>query len=272
MRLLLGFSLVSCLAEQPTAVDWQARSPRLAACKALAEATCTRIEACAPRSARIALGTTCITTLTDGCFETAGLSGSQRTTAAVTACAETTRSASCEPFLAQYPDLCPASGALADGVMCAFDEQCRSLACARPADSACGLCAPKPALAELGQPCGPQSPCNRRLFCDVARCAPKRKLGEACGGVGQCDPFEAATCNETFTCQTAKVARLGEPCTFTANALTLCEAPARCINDRCAVAKREGAPCVDSHECDGFYGECIRGRCVRRTVEMCAQK
>jgi hypothetical protein len=272
MRVLLAAILLSCTTETAPTIDWRATSPRLAACKSLAEATCARIESCAPRSARIALGATCINTLTDACFDTAGLAGSQRTIADVHTCADATRIVSCESFLERYPEVCPHHGVLANGVMCAFDEQCASDHCARPPDTACGQCAPALVLAGLGQPCGPATPCGRRLFCDVDRCMPRRKIGESCGGVGQCDPFEAATCNETFVCQAAKVVGVGEACTFTANALTLCEAPARCINDRCAAAKPEGAPCADSHECDGFYGECIRGRCVRRTVEMCIQK
>ncbi len=273
-RFLLALLLVSCAAEPAPVVDWRAQSPRLAACKALAEATCARLESCAPRSARISVGTACIATLTDACFETAGLGGSARSTADVRACADATRASSCERFLARYPDVCELPrGALADGVGCAFDEQCASLHCRRPADSACGVCATDTvALAGLGEPCGPMVPCGRLLFCDVSRCAPKRKLGESCGGVGQCDPFEAAICNETYMCQTAAVAQLGQACTFTANALTLCEAPARCIDDRCVAAKRDGAACIESHECEGYYGECIRGHCVRRTVELCAQK
>lgn len=210
---------------------------------------------------------------TDACFETAGLGGSARTIADVRACADSTRVARCEDFLARYPDVCEhRPGALQNGVGCAFHEQCASLRCERSPDSACGVCAPGTAtFAGLGEPCGPMAPCGRLLFCDVSRCAPKRKIGESCGGVGQCDPYEAAVCNETYVCQTAAVAQLGEACTLTANALTLCEAPARCIDDRCAPAKRDGAPCVESHECEGFHGECIRGHCVRRTVELCAR-
>lgn len=81
-------------------------------------------------------------------------------------------------------------------------------------------------------------------------------------------------CNESYKCEAAKIAKLGEPCTFTANALTLCEAPARCINDRCAAAKREGERCGvnGAHECEGFDADCIGGVCVRRTVEMCGQR
>ena len=144
----------------------------------------------------------------------------------------------------------------------------------RPGESACGLCAAAIAEATLGQPCGPTAPCSRLLFCDVNRCAPRKKLGEACGGLGQCDPFETAVCNETFKCEAARTARLGEPCSFTANALILCEAPARCINDRCAVAKREGEACGTNgaHECEGFDADCVRSVCVRRTVELCGQK
>lgn len=251
-------------------------SPRALACAALAEASCARLAACAPGAATIGVGTgaTCTAALTEHCTRTAGLGGSARSTDEVSKCARAIPALDCPAFLTRYPELCEAPpGALVNGEVCSFDEQCATHTCARVADVACGTCAAaRPPAARLGESCGPSAPCERLLFCDVNRCAPRKKVGEKCGGLGQCDPYEAAYCNETFECSQAEVARLGEPCSFTANALVLCEAPARCINDRCAPAKPEGSPCgaAGAHECAGFDAECIRGVCVRRTVETCA--
>lgn len=240
------------------------------ACTDLATATCARLDACAPAFKRISVGGDCVNALTDHCFRTAGLSGSKRDPAQCHP-----EALSCADFLAHYPDACEApKGLLANGVMCAFDEQCAGGACRPSGESACGTCADAARVAALGEPCGPSRACQRLLYCDVDRCAVRKKAGEACGGIGQCDPFDALVCNETFKCEAAKTAKRGEACTLTANALVLCEAPLRCIDGRCGTAKPEGAPCGENgaHECEGFDAQCIRGRCVRRTVEMCAQK
>lgn len=242
-------------------------------------------------------GETCIAALRDHCLRTAGVGGSSRTVDKVHECAAATRAVACPTFLARYPEVCePLPGARAIGQACTFDEQCVTGFCGRQPDTACGTCVPPRAIGErclggacggalvcnsagvctkpgaLGDACGPNAPCEHLLFCDVDECANRRVVGDPCAGVGQCDSYAVATCSESFRCRLAVVAKLGEPCAFTATALTLCEAPARCINDRCAVAKREGEACVTAHECGGFNAECIRGRCVLRTVETCDQK
>jgi hypothetical protein len=267
-RALVCVLIVSCASSDATSPGVQ-RS-RLQACTALASATCARLEACAPAFARVSVGGRCITTLTEHCFDTAGLYGSTRDPSQCHP-----EQLSCGELLANYPNACAApKGLLANGVMCAFDEQCAFGACNRPTDSACGTCASAPSLAGPGEVCGPTRACQRLLFCNVDRCAVRKKAGEACGGVGQCDPFDTLVCNETYKCEAAKVAKLGEACTFTANALVLCEAPYRCIEGKCASAKPEGAACGvnGAHECEGFDADCLGGRCVRRRVEMCAQK
>jgi len=285
--------------DDPRSVNDLGRTPRARACTELASAICERYAACAPVAATVGpgVGATCLTALRDHCLRTAGIGGSARTVDVVNACAGATRTLACPAFLARYPEVCDRlPGARALGESCTFDEQCGGGFCARELDSACGTCVP-PRVTDaaciggacgealvcntanqctmpggLGASCGPNAPCERLLFCDVDRCAPKRNVGDPCAGLGQCDPYAVATCSESFRCRAATVAKLGEPCSFTATALTLCEAPARCINDRCASAKREGESCTSAHECDGFGAECLRGRCVLRLVETCAQK
>lgn len=294
---------VSDGSEPGDAGAWTARSPRVLACRALAEATCARVEACAPFLAQTSLGrgAACVDAMTEHCARTVGLGGSRRTPASLTACADAVRASACSEFVARFPDQCELPpGELALDAPCAFDEQCESLVCAREPDTACGTCVRAPAAsapcvfgrcgrglvctsagacarpAALGEACGPNEPCAANVgFCDSGRCVPRRTVGEGCAGFGQCDLFGESACAANSICIATKVAKLGEPCDLTANALVLCEAPWRCIDDRCAPAKPEGATCgsAGAHECAGYQTECLRGRCVGRVVEACiAQK
>lgn len=273
-------------------------SPRLAACRSYAQALCERVEACAPFLARTGLGrgSLCVDAVAERCFETAGLGGSQRTPEALSSCAEETRKSTCDAFLESFPEPCALPpGKLADGAGCAFSEQCASTFCAREADVACGVCMAAPragercvqgacargllctsagacvAPARLGQPCGPNDPCARLLFCDTGVCVPRRELGEGCAGFGQCDTFGETSCAANSLCVATRVVGKGQACDLTANALVLCEAPYRCIDDVCAEGHPQGATCgsAGSHECAGFQSECIRGRCVAPVVEAC---
>lgn len=300
LLLAVALALVAgCAVQEDPERSDVARSPRALACTDLATATCERYAACAPLAARAGPGegATCVAALREHCLRTTGIGGSTRTVEAVSACAGATRALACPTFLARYPEVCdPLPGALGVGAPCAFDEQCATQFCARQADTACGTCIP-PRVAgascvggacggglacntanqctrpgALGEACGPNVPCERLLFCDVDRCSARHGLGEACAGVGQCDLSVLATCSESYRCRAGAVVPLGEPCTLTATGLTLCEAPARCINDRCVAGRAEGEACTSAHECDGFGAECIRGRCVLRRIETCAQK
>ncbi len=299
-ELLFSLLLLGCASnDDPERTADSSRTPRALACTELASAICERFNACAPDAALVGpgQGETCVAALRDHCLRTAGVGGSSRTVDKVNECANATRALACPSFLARYPDVCdPLPGTRVIGEACTFDEQCVTTFCGRESDTACGTCVPPRAAGDrclggacggslvcnsasvctkpgaLGEACGPNAPCEHLLFCDVDHCANKRNIGEACGGVGQCDPYVVATCSEFYKCRAATVAKLGEACAFTATALTLCEAPARCIDDRCAAAKPEGATCTTAYECDGFGAECIRGRCVLRTVETCAQK
>lgn len=273
-------------------------TPRGVACIALAESVCARVETCAPFLAKTGtgVGAVCTAAVFDHCFRTAGLGGSNRTVADIASCADAVRKSDCAGFLSSLPDVCEyPPGSLVDGSFCAFHEQCASRFCDRAPDTACGVCAAPPRVGQpclhdacapglvctsanscvrpgaLGDSCGPNEPCGRLLFCNGDRCAVRRQPGEGCNGFGQCDAFAETTCAANSVCRATATAALGEPCDLTANALTLCNAPARCIDDRCAPAKAEGASCgsAGSHECDGFQSECIRGRCLLRTVEMC---
>lgn len=281
--------------------SWTERSPRALACSRLAEAMCARVDGCAPFLAQTTLGrgAACIRALADRCQLAAGLGGSQRTPESMDACAESVKASTCDAFLGSFPEPCePPAGTLSAGSTCAFDEQCATTFCARAPDVACGVCLPAPRAGEpcsfaacarglvctsanlcakpgrVGDACGPNEPCARLAFCDGSVCAPRRKVGEGCAGFGQCDAFGETACAANSICIATRVARKGEACDLTANALVLCEAPYRCIDDRCAEAKPEGATCgsAGSHECAGFESECIRGRCVTRVVEACAQK
>ncbi|MBI2392639.1 MAG: hypothetical protein HYV09_23845 [Deltaproteobacteria bacterium] len=306
---LLALVLVPCAAcsgrfgvsdggEPADAGPWTTRSPRALACAVLAEATCARVDACAPFLAQTSLGrgAACVAPVTEHCVRTAGVGGSRRTPESLTACAEAIRASACGDFVARFPDNCELPpGELALDASCAFDEQCGSSLCAREPETACGTCVRAPGVgascvfgrcarglvctsagqcakpAALGEPCGPNDPCTNLGFCDTGRCAPRRTVGQGCAGFGQCELFGESACAANSICIATKVAKPGEACDLTANALVLCEAPYRCIDDRCAPAKPEGAACGSggAHECAGHQTECLRGRCVARVVEAC---
>lgn len=306
-RLLFCLLLAGCgdrfgagESEPVDAGAWTASSPRALSCTRLAEETCARVEACAPFLAQTSLGkgAACVQQLSAHCLTTVGLGGSRRTPEVIGACADSIKASSCAAFLTAFPDNCELpKGTLAADEPCAFDEQCTSTFCAREPDTACGACRAAPAAGEacafgrcarglscttagicvrpapLGGICGPNEPCGRLAFCDTDVCVPRHALGEGCAGFGQCDAFGASTCAANSLCIATRLAKKGEPCDLTANALILCEAPYRCIGDRCAEAKPEGATCgvAGAHECAGFQTECLRGRCVSRVIEACSR-
>jgi len=279
--------------------SWLSTSPRAIACRDLASAGCAQVQTCAPFVAKTGpgIGSACETHLFDECFRTAGLGGSNRTPAFVTSCASTVRASTCDTFLARYPTTCDApKGSLVDGTSCAFSEQCESGFCGASVDSACGACMRPPAIAEacvggacggnllcnsanqcakpavLAETCGPSAPCASSFFCESNKCVVRKKLGESCAGFGQCDSLAGTICGEGFKCESVKIARLGEACSLTANALVLCEAPARCIDDRCVKPKPAGQSCASSYECEGSPGvtaKCVQGRCALLAVESC---
>lgn len=296
---LFGSGCDPVAAPAPDAGDWLATSPRAKACAEVAAATCARLAVCAPEYARLELGVgvVCETALRDDCLRRAGLGGSRRTPAVLGACAADVAGLSCAALLERFPEPCPRlPGLLAAGAACAFHEQCATDFCARGDDVACGTCAAPPGVDEAcvgnecgpgltctsahrcarpvatGGACGPNAPCNRFAFCDFDTCKPRRALGEACAGLGECDPYDGAFCSVTLHCARARVALDGQPCSLSANELTLCTPPARCVDGRCQAARREGEACGTSgaHACAGFPAECIRDRCVARTVETCS--
>ncbi|MBL8714976.1 MAG: hypothetical protein JNL79_03225 [Myxococcales bacterium] len=300
--LLLVVALGGCdpgpSAPRADAGDARESSPRATACGALAQTLCARLETCAPEYAKVevGLGALCTTQLRDDCLRRAGLGGSHRTFADLEACGREVSTMACPTFLERYPDVCaPPPGGLLVGASCAFDEQCVTTFCGRGDDTACGTCQAAPAVGEpcvggacgrglvctsarvcerpgvVGDACGPNAPCGRLLFCDFDRCRPRRALDQACGGLGECDPFDAAFCSVTLHCARARSAALGEKCSLSANELTLCTPPARCVDGRCAPALLEGAACgsAGAHSCAGYPPECVRGRCLVRTVETC---
>jgi hypothetical protein len=276
-----------------------AESPRALACARWASANCARVAACAPFLSTTTLGSppSCTRSLTVHCLASMGLGGSARTPSVIASCADAIEAAPCDAFLGAFPEACaPPPGELPVGAPCAFDEQCRTTFCAREPDTACGACAPAPVAGQactlgacarglacngagtcvkpgsLGDACGANEPCARLTFCSDGRCVVRRRTGEGCAGFGQCDAFGASTCAANSICIDTKLARQGEPCSLTANELVLCEAPYRCIDDRCQPAKPEGAACgaAGAHECAGYRAECLRGRCVVRVTEACA--
>lgn len=304
--LRLAFALGAALAVvagcDPTArpadtVDAGA-SPRAQACAHLAAETCARLTACAPEFTRLELGVgaVCEAAVRDDCLRRAGLGGSRRTTSVVDACAAEVAGLSCSALLERFPEPCPPPlGLLAAGTACAFHEQCATGFCGREDDAACGACVSPPGVGAAcvgdecgpglvctsahrcarpvatGGSCGPNAPCNRFAFCDFDTCKPRRALGEACAGLGECDPYDGAFCSVTLHCARARVAADGAACSLSANELTLCTPPARCVDGRCEAPRLEGAACGTSgaHACAGFPPECIQGRCLVRTVETC---
>jgi len=273
-----------------------ATTPRGVACTQLAESICARTETCAPFLAQTTTGAgaACSSTVFEHCYRTAGLGGSNRSVAAISSCAEAVRASDCTGFLSRFPEVCDfPRGSLVNGSFCAFPEQCASRFCDRERDTACGVCADAPLVGQpclhdgcatglvctsarvcvapgrLGDVCGPNEPCGRLLFCDGNRCAVRRLLGDRCNGFGQCGVFAETICAFNSVCSVTPVKKLGEECNLAVSELALCEAPSRCIDGRCAAPEPDGAPCTDAHECAGFLPECIRGRCLSRTVEMC---
>ncbi len=296
--------LVGCdpgaVAREPDAGSWLLRSPRALACTDLARATCRRLEACAPAytKAVVGLDSLCTDQLRDDCLRRVGLGGSRRTLADVATCTASLPSMACSAFLESYPDVCPAPpGALLLEASCAFHEQCASGFCARGDDTACGACAIPPSNGSpcaggecgrglvcspgrvcskpgaVGESCSPSAPCGRLAFCDFDKCRARRALDDVCGGLGECSSFDAAYCSQSLRCTRVTTAALGAACSLTANELVLCPPPARCVDGICALPRREGELCGvgGSHVCAGYPPECVRGRCVVRTVETCGQ-
>jgi hypothetical protein len=230
-----------------------------ATCGDLAEAMCTRRDACHSPSAhknRYLTHADCVERQTLECTEWADLPATNVTASNVSTCAAEIAAATCGDigplfysWVARFPFCLPA-GTRPDGDPCASDAQCAGRSCPNSYAETCSICeTPEEwrldGLRE-GDPCTPGGECNSPLACENGFCTLPlcetpgcNDFGYFCTGNPQLNP-EARNCELGTECSNANdmgrgqcipYAADGEPCdTFTG---PQCQSPAGCIDGWC---------------------------------------
>lgn len=277
------------------------------ACQRLAEADCSRANACSKIYVDVLYGDvdTCTTRLKAACLRVLGAPGVHETPSMAAACASDIATLSCDDLYAKnLPASCDVPpGDAANGAACGDDEQCASSFCAWPGGATCGTCA---AARKIGDDCV-SGECGRTLACVSGKCQKAGKLGDSCdsksnpcvadlscfGGTcvaaasagaacdanektnPACDQAAGLFCNPgTHVCQKLGEAKAGEACgaDFAAGTFSVCTAGAVCRTTSGTLSGTCVAPAADGAECnsDASIGpECLSpARCVGTVCKL----
>jgi hypothetical protein len=225
------------------------------AANAVANAYCTRLDACSHIFVELVWGDvpTCTSRLEAEFASGLAASGTTWTPDRMQACAQAIPAASCDQILGRnLPAACiPSAGTLANGAACGSDAQCSGGHCQVDAAEVCGVCS---TFAAAGAACVVSADCERGLVCvgtTTRTCAAYVTAGGSCDATHQCLPTLACVngtcgapasagaaclaasdncdrlagvfCNPlTQACQQVDVASAGQPCGLVSSTLTLC--------------------------------------------------
>jgi len=215
-------------------------------CAREAQAICDALDHCAPPWVQYLYGdkTTCVSRLSGSCMDEQGAPGVSRLPAEMASCASAVTAASCADLLGgKYPTACQVKpGTVANGKACGTDWQCADAYCAKPADSNCGVCAPRSTVngncaaddgcqpgmvcankkcvvpGDVGAACDGNDPCRSNLYCTPAgTCSAKLGAGAVCANIfsGECDIYQGFVCSNLITagqCVQVTVKKGGESC------------------------------------------------------------
>lgn len=251
-----------------------------AACAALADAVCAKLQSCAPFAVGATYGdaATCKARVALTCVPAFGATGTSATPAKTAACAQSVSGLACAAFLAnQLGAACAvAPGTVASGGACGDDAQCASTFCARAPDAACGTCA---APTAAGDACV-HGACSTGTVCPAGqtKCiAPGTgQVGDACTVQENCDLARGVGCNTqsgkclaltlaTSTCGASSI---------TPTSYAVCPASGTCsavFGGTCAAAAADGHAC--SASATGAHcvppAKCIGGTCAVPDATTC---
>lgn len=251
-----------------------------AACQALAQASCARLQACSPFTFQqsFADAARCVARTSLGCAQRPQLRGSQVSTASISGCAQAIAALDCASFLSSAnlaPAACRPAGLLGTAAACGDASQCQSGFC-DGGGASCGSCAPRAPVGmgcdrdarcesglvcaglpgngvcqrpgARGAACSAALPCLATLSCQGGQCAPALTIGAACTSSAQCDVSQGLTCDMNFKCAATTLVAPGEACGFLNNRVVGCTASAGCFSaagaQRCVAAASDGQPCA----------------------------
>ena len=161
----------------------------------------------------------------------------------------------------------------ANGIACAFDDQCEAGRCSASGDG-CGVClTPR----KLGEACGgPLDACARSATCTDGVCVSTKKVvGQTCAlGPGGLLPEDQKECDDELYCEASEVTDTsgicraargkGEACS---SLFAQCGSGLRCVDDTCVLGPGAlGEPCGpypgcadDTLECNSLTMRCQTG-------------
>jgi hypothetical protein len=282
-------------------VACSASNPPASPSDALAQAFCTRSNACYPTDIQHLFGdlATCVArtkVLYSASLALPGLASDA--SAKARACADSINQGSCASLIATGG--CPFSpGAFLAGMPCEDDNQCQSSLCqpaAGASPSLCGTCAPVPAASGA---CTTSRDCPRSMNCAESKCIVLGSEGATCDATHFCDTgffcadasginstldgtckallVAGATCNPKValcnglaglgcdptsnTCKPISMLPIGSDCSA-ADQLDLC-AKSTCFGGKCTAYLADGAACgaMGSQGTCTPPAACDRGTC-----------
>jgi hypothetical protein len=169
-------------------------------CDQFATAICEKYDQCAPLFVQLGFGTSarCVDRFKINCPAAFSANGTSTTPAKASQCAADLKNVSCEDALGRIlPASCRTEpGALADGMACADNAQCKGKLCRLGQASTCGACS---TIGAAGTACDRDEDCEYGLGCAVGKCVGYAKAGETCDG-------KATPCLGTLACAGGKCA------------------------------------------------------------------
>lgn len=244
-----------------------------AACSAIADAVCTRVESCSP----FALGAsykdlaTCKQRQALWCASGANAKGASAASAdGLTACASSISTVACTDILTlNLGPACTFAGTSKNGDACGYDAECESTHCALGTDQSCGKCAPP---TQAGDSCSTAA-CGAGFVCSEvdSKCYARgtAKVGGACSRRSDCDLQEPAGCNSlSGKCLALDLSTNGK---CAANSIvptkfTVCPGGAICSRDdiagQCSAIAADGEACAAKGPGCVAPARCVSGKCT----------
>jgi hypothetical protein len=255
-----------------------------AACTALADAYCTKLQTCSTFVMNVAYGdlATCKARWVLNCTPNFIAPGTSATPARTTTCAQSIAALSCATFLSgDLGTSCAiAPGTVAQGGTCGDDAQCASTFCARAPDAVCGTCQP---VTNAGDPCVLKScSTSTNTVCPAGKTTCVKpvagKVGDSCVGHEQCDVGHQVGCNPTNgRCLALTLATAGGACgadSIIPSSVGVCPAGGTCSSSlagKCSAVGMDGASCSTSDT--GTHcmlpARCVGGKCTLPAPATC---
>jgi hypothetical protein len=276
------------------------------ACQVFASVSCAKRQQCTPGmfDAEYPDVATCEARDAVACTLRLDAPGTSLTPAGLAACARNLARATCANAYDVRPASCKLQpGAIPDGYVCRYNEQCKSTLCVLSAGG-CGLCQ---ARIPLGQPCkrsgqceqgstcvsdvsydicvafavafaaenGPcdgNTPCRFPQICRAGTCSAADPPGTPCNPATiTCAYWDNVQClGSPRTCTASPIAALGEVCGADSPTLAVCAAGQACTGSpsKCARRPGDGEACGKNVDCLS-PDDCINGTCQRSDGSSC---